>query len=80
MKTNAWRWVERIISITVVVGMFIAWQKDKAVWSTKLETLIENDGKQEKRWDNQGEINGKFLILYDYFIPDSPGTGAEEGP
>ena len=72
---NSWKWVERGISIAVILSMFIAWRVDQAKWKVTVEGLIKSDEKQTEYINRQNEINGKFIILYDYFIA---GTGAEE--
>ena len=59
---NSWKWVERGISIAVILSMFIAWRTDQAKWSTKLDTLIKNDEKRTEYWNRQNEINGRFLM------------------
>ena len=74
-QADIWRWVERGISILAILAMFVAWRVDQAQWKTIVNNLIENDEKQEEYIKNQNEINGKFLILYDYFIS---GAGAED--
>lgn len=68
---NKWRWVERAISILAIISMFVAWRVDQAKWKTTVDNLIDNDEKQEEYIKNQNEINGKFIILYDYFISGS---------
>lgn len=77
-KTDIWRWVERFISLSIIIGMFTAWRVDQATWKVTIKNLVESDEKQETYIQNQNEINGKFLILYDYFITGSTGAGAEE--
>ena len=72
---NSWTWVERGISIAVILSMFIAWRVDQAKWKVTVESLIKSDEKQTEYINRQNEINGKFIILYDYFIA---GTGSEE--
>jgi len=78
MKKDYWRWIERGISVAAIAGMFITWQVDRAKWSTKLDILIKNDEKREAYWNNQNTINGKFVMLYDYFIKS--GAGEETNP
>lgn len=75
-KTDLWRWIERGLSIAAILSMFIAWRVDQAKWKITVESLIESDEKQETYIQRQNEINGKFLILYDYFINGSGGDGA----
>ena len=73
-------WKDILYVATLVVAVLLWWRdeaKDQAVLETKLNVLIENDEKQEEYIDRQNEINGKFLILYDYFIT---GPGTEENP
>ena len=72
---DIWRWVERGISIAAIVTMFIGWRVDQAKWKMTVNSLIKSDEKQTEYISNQNEINGKFLILYDYFITGSAGTG-----
>ena len=74
-QPDIWRWVERGISLLAIMGMFVAWRVDQAQWKTTVNNLIDNDEKQESYIKNQNEINGKFIILYDYFIS---GAGAED--
>ena len=69
-KTDLWRWIERILSIAAIVSMFVAWRVDQAKWKVTVESLVESDEKQETYIQRQNEINGKFLILYDFFIKD----------
>ena len=75
MKKDIWRWVERSISLAAIVSMFIAWRVDQAKWKVTVEGLIKSDEKQTMYIENQNEINGKFIILYDYFIN---GNNSEE--
>ena len=72
---NSWKWIERGISIAVILSMFIAWRTDQAKWSTKLDTLIKNDEKRTEYWNRQNEINGRFLM---YLQLDGDGTGPGE--
>jgi hypothetical protein len=74
MKTDAWKWIERGISIAVIVGMFIAWQRDRAEWKTRLDVLIENDEKRTEYWNKQNEINGRIIT---YMQLANPGTGTD---
>ena len=74
MKKDNWKWIERGISIAVIVGMLIGWQSDRAKWSTKLDTLIQNDEKRTEYWNRQNEINGRFL-MYLQLDSTKPGTG-----
>ena len=76
---KTWRWIERGVSIAAIVGMFIAWRVDQAKWNITVEGLIKSDEKQTEYIENQNEINGKFIILYDYFIHGGAGA-EEEGP
>jgi hypothetical protein len=79
-KTDIWRWIERGLSLLAIVSMFVAWRVDQAKWKVTVDNLIRNDEKQQTYIDTQNEINGKFLILYDYFIAGgagTPGTGEE---
>lgn len=71
---DTWRWIERGMSIAAIIGMFIVWRSDTKVWQKTIEDLTKSDEKQEEYIKNQNEINGKFIILYDYFIR----AGAEE--
>lgn len=76
---NKWQWIERgIYLISIIIGVLLFLRdeaKDDALIETKLNILIENDEKQETYIERQNEINGKFVILYDYFInSDKPGT------
>ena len=77
-KTDLWRWFERILSIAAIVSMFVAWRVDQAKWKVIVESLVKSDEKQEEYIQRQNEINGRFLILYDYFVTGSAGAGAEE--
>ena len=80
-KADVWRWVERGISIAAIVSMFIAWRVDQAKWKVTVNALIQSDERQKEYMENQNEINGKFIILYDYFITGAGAAGAgEEGP
>lgn len=54
--------------------MFVSWRIDQAKWKTTVDGLIKSDEKQTQYIENQNEINGKFLILYDYFIVGSRQT------
>ena len=72
-----WKWLERGVSIILIIGMFIAWRVDQAKWKTTVEGLIKTDEKQTEYIERQNEINGKFIILYDYFIA---GAGQAEKP
>lgn len=74
---NSWKWIERGISIVAIISMFIAWRVDQAKWKTTVDNLIKSDEKQTEYIKNQNEINGKFLILYDYFIAGAR-SGEEE--
>lgn len=74
-QTDIWRWIERILSIGAIVGMFVAWQSDRAKWKTILEDMIENDEKREQYWNRQNEINGRILM---YMELDASGAGAGE--
>jgi hypothetical protein len=72
-KVDIWRWIERAVLIGAVAGTLLSKRADKATYETKLNTLIENDEKRTEYWNNQNTINGKFIILYDYFITGGPG-------
>lgn len=74
MKANNWKWIERAVLIGGMIGMFVAWQSDRAKWSTKLDTLIQNDEKRTEYWNRQNEINGRFL-MYLQLDSNKPGTG-----
>ncbi len=71
---DKWKWIERGISIILLIGMFVSWRIDQTKWKTTVEGLIKSDEKQTQYIENQNEINGKFLILYDYFIVGSRQT------
>ena len=73
MKKETWHWIERAISIIVLLGMFVAWQSDRAKWSTKLDTLIQNDEKNTEYWNKQNEINGR-IIMYIQLNDGGPGA------
>lgn len=75
---DKWKWIERGISIILLLGMFVSWRIDQAKWKTIVEGLIKSDEKQTQYIENQNEINGKFLILYDYFIIGSGQAKEEE--
>jgi hypothetical protein len=80
MKKDYWRWVERGISIAAIVGMFVAWQSDRAKWKTILDNVVSNDEKRTEYWNRQNEINGRILM---YMQLDAAGSGTgteEEGP
>ena len=68
-----WKWVERVISIAVIVSMFVAWQSDRAKFSAQLDTLIKNDEKRTEYWLNQNKINGRII---EYMRHDSAGAGS----
>lgn len=77
-KRDVWRWVERAISIAAILGILMGWSRDRAVWNTKLDTLIKNDEKREAYWNNQNTINGGIL---EYMRNNRSSTGStEEGP
>ena len=79
MKKDMWRWVERVISIAIIAGLIIDAQVDKRTWKESMKQSKEKDEKHDEYISRQNEINGKFIILYDYFIAGA-GAGAEEGP
>ncbi len=68
-----WKWIERVVSITVVLSMFVAWQSDRSKWTTILDTLIKNDEKRTEYWNRQNEINGRII---EYMRHDGARTGA----
>ena len=72
-KPDVWRWVERGVLIAGIVGMFVAWQSDRAVFKSQLQTLIKNDTEREKYWNRQNEINGRII---EYMRHDS-GAGTD---
>lgn len=79
-KIDVWRWVERLVLLGSIAGLWINNKIDKATWRTKveiqLETLIKSDEKKTNYWDNQNEINGGILE-YMRTRSDSPGTDQE---
>ena len=74
-KTDMWRWIERGISIAAILGILLGWQKDRAVWNSKLDTLIRNDEKREAYWNNQNTINGGIL---EHMRTHRNSTGTED--
>jgi hypothetical protein len=74
MKADVWKWIERGILIAGIVGMFLAWQRDRAEWKTRLDILIENDEKRTEYWNKQNEINGRIIL---YMQLANPGTGTD---
>lgn len=81
MKKESWTWIERAVwALGIIITVLVSYKsnaKKDAIIETQLNILIESDGKQETYIERQNEINGKFLILYDYFISGSTGTGEE---
>jgi hypothetical protein len=75
-KTDIWRWIERIISIAAILYLVIDNVTLRTTLKITLENVVKNDEKQNEYIQRQNEINGKFIILYDRFIPT--GTGATE--
>ena len=74
-QPDIWRWVERIGSLITVLGLGVALIVTTTRYRVITEQIKENDEKQDEYIKNQNEINGKFIILYDYFIS---GAGAED--
>jgi hypothetical protein len=69
-KEEIWRWIERLVLVGTILGMLLNNKLKDAVWKTevdmKLETLIENDEKQEKRMSNENDINDLILDYLRY--------------
>jgi len=76
-----WTWIERAVwALGIIITVLVSYKsnaKKDAIIETQLNILIESDEKQETYIERQNEINGKFLILYDYFIHGGPGAGEE---
>ena len=77
-KVDIWRWVERIIALGSIVYLISSNAELRATLKNTVEQIKENDAKQDEYIDRQNEINGKWLMLYDYFIAPSAGTDQEE--
>lgn len=76
-RRDVWRWIERAISIVAILGILMGWSRDRAVWNTKLDTLIKNDENRTTYWHNQNLINGGILE-HMRNNPHSSGSSEEE--
>jgi len=77
-KMDIWRWVERIIALGSLVYLLTSNVQLRTTLNITVEQIKENDEVQDKYIERQNEINGKWLILYDYFIAPGAGSGTEE--
>jgi hypothetical protein len=77
-KVDIWRWVERVIALSSIAYLLISNGELRATLKNTVEQIKQNDAKQDEYIDRQNEINGKWLMLYDYFIAPSAGAGTEE--
>jgi uncharacterized membrane-anchored protein YhcB (DUF1043 family) len=75
-KTKIWHWIERAVSLSAIIGLAIGLIIQGTKWRVTVEELKISDEKQEEYIKKQNEINGQFIILYDYFIN---GARTEEG-
>ena len=78
MKKDIWRWAERIVLLGAITAMLVNNVSLRTTLKNTVEQIKANDEKQDQYISNQNEINGKFLILYDYFINGSSGSREEE--
>lgn len=77
-KVDIWRWVERVIAIASIAYLLVSNAELRTTLKNTLEQIKDNDERQDEYIDRQNEINGKWLMLYDYFIAPSAGAGTEE--
>lgn len=70
-----WRWVERGVWFLGLAYVVIQWRVDVTDMKGDLQTLKENDAKQEERWENQLSLNGQLYVVSKLVID---GAGAEE--
>jgi len=78
MKKINWHWIERVGTWSTMIGMAIALIVTVTRYRVIVDELKKSDEKQDEYIKNQNEINGKFLILYDYFIVGGAGSEEEE--
>ncbi len=84
-KTDIWRWIERVILIGTIVGIYVSKRVDKAKmnfereqWRTTINNLIENDKIQDEFIINQGKINEKSNLVFDLFLQRWGISGTSE--
>lgn len=77
-KIDVWKWAQRIAVLAGLLYLGIDNIILRTTINNKLENIITNDKTQNEYIQNQNEINGKFIILYDYFITGSTRPRAEE--
>lgn len=84
-KIDIWRWIERVILIGGIVGLYVSKKVDKAKmsfereqWRTTINNLTENDKIQDEFIINQGKINEKSNLVFDLFLQHWGISGTSE--
>jgi len=77
MNTDIWTFLKRAGIVLAILIPSAGWLVSTVRYRVIVDNLKASDEKQEERWDEQQEINGKFITLYEFFI-DRPRGSAEE--